>query len=294
MIKLAIIGAENTHAWQFASALNGKNNKKLFDDVELLGVYADISTQDGKIGVAKIKELSCCTMFANSYDEFIDDADAVMITLRDGAMHLQAAQKYIRKGIPVWIDKPFACSKEEVCKMINMAQMYKCPLTGGSAIPRLPDVKEFIKKISAFDKDITGGHITAPANMVNNYGGFWFYTQHLVQMMTATFGNDVIGVRAFKDDNGVTAIYFYNEFSVTARFGAGYSICVYDKCSSAHIKEIKINTSTYFLPELYDFYNVIKTGESDMTEKDIAAPVFIIEATINSYLNNKFVKIETI
>lgn len=47
MIKLAIIGAESTHAWQFASALNGKNNEKLFDDVELLGVYADISTQEG-------------------------------------------------------------------------------------------------------------------------------------------------------------------------------------------------------------------------------------------------------
>lgn len=294
MIKLAIIGAESTHAWQFASALKGKNNEKLFDDVELLGVYADISTQEGKIGVEKIKEVSGCSVFANSYDEFADTADAVMITLRDGGMHLKAAQQYIRKGIPVWIDKPFACSKEEACNMIDMAKRYKCPLTGGSAIPRLPEVKEFIKKISALDKNITGGHITAPVNMVNNYGGFWFYTQHLVQMMTAAFGNDIVGVRAFKDNNGVTAMYFYNEFSVTARFGAGYSICVYDKSSSTHIKEIKLDANTYFFPELYDFYNVIKTGKSDMSHTDIALPVFIIEATIHSYMKNEYVKIDMI
>lgn len=246
----------------------------------------------GGIGIEKIKELSNCRVFANSYDEFVDTADAVMITLRDGGMHLKASQKYIQKGIPVWIDKPFTCSKQEVCNMIDIANNYKCPLTGGSAIPRLPEVKKFIKKISALDKGIAGGNITTPVNMVNNYGGFWFYTQHLVQMLTATFGSDVIGVRAFKDNNGVTAICFYNEFSVTARFGAGYSICVYDKCSSTYIKEIKLDSNTYFLPELYDFYNVIKTGKSDMSQMDIALPVFIIDATINSYVKNEYVKVD--
>ncbi|MBE7059050.1 MAG: hypothetical protein E7387_08170 [Ruminococcaceae bacterium] len=65
MIKLAIIGAESSHAWQFASVLNGKNKEKLFSDVELLGVYADASSEEGKIGIKKIEECSKCTPYAN-------------------------------------------------------------------------------------------------------------------------------------------------------------------------------------------------------------------------------------
>ena len=111
-------------------------------------------------------------------------------------------------------------------------------------------------------------------------------------MMTVTFGNDVKGVRAFFDGVGVTAIYFYDEYNVTARFGAGYSISVYDKFACSHTKEIKLDPSNYFLPELYDFYDVIKKRKSDMTYKEIYAPVCIIDATIESYTKNEFVVID--
>ena len=54
MIKLGIIGGESSHAWQFASVLNGKNKGKLFDDIELLGVYVNDSSDEGKIGIKNI------------------------------------------------------------------------------------------------------------------------------------------------------------------------------------------------------------------------------------------------
>ena len=41
MKKIAILGSENSHCMLFASTFAPKDGKKLFEDIELLGVYGD-------------------------------------------------------------------------------------------------------------------------------------------------------------------------------------------------------------------------------------------------------------
>lgn len=291
MIKLAILGIENGHSWQFSSVLANKEGKNLFDDVELIGVYGDYSADDGKNGMAQIKRASSCERFAKHYNEFVDEADAVMVTARYGGNHFKYAEEYIKKGIPVWVDKPITCSSEEVVKMIELANKHNCILTGGSGIPYLKNVKEFTNKISGLQEKIAGGHVTAPANLNNNYGGFWFYTQHLAQMITCTFGNDVRSVRAFEDTRGVNAIYYYDDFTVSAYFGTNYSITVYDEKMGIYTEAFEL-PSDYYMPELLEFYNLLKTKKPNMTYRDIATPVYMIEATIKAYSENKEVEID--
>ena len=43
MIKIAILGIENSHAWHFASALAPKTGEKRFPDFELIGFYGEIA-----------------------------------------------------------------------------------------------------------------------------------------------------------------------------------------------------------------------------------------------------------
>ena len=54
------------------------------------------------------------------------------------------------------------------------------------------------EKVKNLGGNILGGHVTAPVSMENPYGGFWFYTQHLVAMVTTVFGPKIKSVRAFR------------------------------------------------------------------------------------------------
>lgn len=290
MTKLAILGIDNSHSWHFSRTLAPKVGKNYYDDIELIGVYGDYDTEDGIIARAEIEKNSSCTNFARHYNDFVEDADAVMITAKHGSLHLKYAEEYIKKGIPVWIDKPITCSSKDVCKMIELAKKYNCPLTGGSCLPRLANMRKLIAEIKTLETPVVGGHVTAPVNMVNPYGNFWFYTQHLAQMITSVFGNDVRSVYAIESKNGVNAIYHYDDYSVTAFYGTNYSVSVYINNFEEKVEAFEL-PEDYYMPSLVDFYDVIKSGKSDMTYKDLAAPVYIIEATIKSITEKKEVEI---
>ena len=67
MIKIAILGAENSHSSSFSKYLAPKNGEKLFPDIELIGVYGD-KTIDGFDEAAKqIPVLSTAQVYSDDY-----------------------------------------------------------------------------------------------------------------------------------------------------------------------------------------------------------------------------------
>ena len=291
MKKIAILGIDNSHAWSFAKFLAPKEGEKVVEGFELLGVYGDYETEDGKKGKEEIEKIANCPCFAEHYNDFVEQADAVMVTARDGAKHLKFAEEYIKKGIPVWIDKPITRDTDEVCKMVELAKKHNCLLTGGSGLVHIPSVVEFKENLKTLKYPIGGGHVTAPVSFDNLYGGFWFYTQHLVQMMTFIFGNDVKAVRALREGNEVHAIYYYDDYTVSTYYGANYSITVYDDGAFTRTEAINLD-GKFYTYEFKDFCELIETGKPNMTDADIIAPVYIIDATIKAYTEDKRIEIK--
>lgn len=291
MIKLAILGSENSHCWYFASVLAPIDGKKLYDDIELIGVYGEPGEAGVEHGNDSVAKMSACTVFADDKDAFLEEADAVMITARDGAKHLKYAENYIKKGIPVWIDKPITRSVSEVLELVEMAKAHGAVLSGGSSLEFNESVNKFARIARENKSEILGAHITAPVNMDNPYGGFWFYTQHLVAMITTIFGTDIKSVRAVRTQNGVQALYHYDSFTVSAFYGAGYSVTLYTGGFSSMSEAFEL-PKDFYMPELETFYNVIKTGKPDKTARDYIAPVCILEATVESYESSREVTID--
>lgn len=291
MTKLAILGAENSHAWFFSQAIAPKEGKGLFDDIELLGVYADENTEEGQFGIEKMKEMSACTTFAKHYNDFLDDADVIMVTARHGANHLKFAKEYIKKGIPVWVDKPITCSVDDLNEMMSLAKEHNCMLFGGSGLP----YTDGIKKLASFAKEnmaeLKGGHVTAPVNMENPYGDFWFYTQHLVQMITSVFGYEVKSVSAQKCVNGVNAVYHYDNYDVSAFYGSGYSVTIYKNGFELVCEEVVLGDD-FYTKEIMAFYQNLKNKKSDYTDREFTMPVYLLDATIRAFENNEEIKIE--
>lgn len=289
MKKIAILGFENSHAWSFSEKLAPKDGVKTIEDMELIGCYADLSTEDGQIGKENILKRSSCDNFADSFDAFVDQVDAVMITSRHGKFHLPFAVPYLKKGIPVWVDKPICTSTEDAVELVKLAKHYGAPITGGSSLKFSDGVVAAAEYVKANSGKITGGHVSAPVNMVNPYGNFWFYSQHLIQMMISAFGYEVRKVTAWKEENAVRVLFEYDDYKVTGHFGAGYTLTVYSGNWDA--KAFTCTLDNCFTEELMEFVQMVRTGKGVEDYREFIAPVFIIDAIIRSFESGETVEI---
>ncbi len=289
-MKVAILGTDNSHAWVFSSTLLGKDGSKYFPELDLIGVYGDKNTEDGKLGNEKVAEGSGCPHFADHYNDYLDEAEAIMVTARDGKNHIKYAYEYLKKGIPVWLDKPVVGSVEDAEKLVELVKEYGSPVCGGSSLVFTKEIVEAAEYVKNNKDTVLGGHIVSPIQPDGEYGGFWFYGQHLVQMVTAVFGTDVKSVTAERNGDTVQITYHYENYNVTAFGGSGFGVTVYNNKNECSSKSITLS-SDFYMPELKEFYHMTQTGKGVEDLREFLAPVYIIDATIRAYEENKTMEI---
>ena len=282
MYKIAILGTENTHAWGFASLLK----EGLYPDIELVGYYGD---EQGNTAI-KTKTGFDCVM--NDYNDLVGKVDAVMVTARHGANHLKYARSYIESGIPVWIDKPITCSIKDTREFVDLCTKYHNPVCGGSMLGLVEDTLSLRRSFEECGGNISGGAVFAPVNMVNLYGNFWFYATHLVQVMLSVFGNDVKSVSALKSPKGVSAVYRYDNFDVTALYGAEYNYACVLYGKQMVYREIDLSDGTR--REMNEFSELLHTGKARQTFEELTRPVFVIDATNKAFDSGKLTEIESL
>ena len=269
MYKIAILGTENSHAWGFASLL--AQNK--YPEIELCGIYGD------EKGNTAIRNQSGYTCVMHDYNDLVGKVDAIMVTARHGANHLKYAREYIKTGIPIWIDKPITASLADAREFVKLCVEYGNPICGGSMLGLVEDTLDMR---AAFEKseNICGGAVSAPVNMTNPYGNFWFYSTHLIQIMLSVFGYDVRSVAALLSPKGVSAIYRYDNFDVTAVFGAEYSATIYTDKDVIHRR---IRLTDGIEREMDEFMELLHTGKRRQTFDQLTKPVCVIDATLRSF-----------
>ena len=287
MYRIAIIGSENSHCGHFASTLAPKSGEKAFPELELVGVCGDDASNEA---VAK----NCaCECYTNDPTAFLGKVDCVMVTSRHGGVHLGYAKPYIEAGCDVWIDKPITASVEDAREMVRLVREKGVLLCGGSSLAGAEGTLKMKEYVAANADKITGGHVTAPINLVNEYGNFWFYSQHLVQMITEVFGQNVQSVEAKQTANGVHAVYHYPNYDVTAFFGTGYSITVYNGGYGVISEAINLG-GDYFMPELREANAMLTERRVRQTPEEVVYPVLVLDATIRAIDSGKAEELQTL
>ncbi len=274
MFKIAILGCENSHADAFIKLIGeGK-----YPELEVVGIYTDDESANERM------RTNYGVYTAKSYDEFVGRVDGVMITARHGGNHLKYALPYIESGMPIFIDKPATASVEDARKFAALLEKYKNPFSGGSSCVRTSEVRKLKAGVESGEYGkVIGGYLRAPVNLKNPYGDFWFYAQHLVQIMQETFGYYPESVRAFARDGGVNCVYRYDGFDVYAEFVSGnylYHLSVSGEKAVVHT-DISV-TDAIYVHEMDEYYSVTRGGENPFSLSDFFAPVFVIDATVRS------------
>lgn len=270
MYRVAILGCENSHANFFLDYI--MKNKKV-DDIEVVGIYSN------EPEAAKKLQDQFGVYVAENYDEFVGKIDGLIITARHGDNHYLYAKPYIESGIPMFIDKPITVSEKEAVEFMKRLKEKEIKISGGSmckyAAP-IQEMKEMVKAKSC--GKVFGGYFRAPISMENIYGGFYFYSQHLVQIICEIFGFYPKSVKAYANGDTYTCVFRYEECDVT-----GVYVDQDYHYAAVLSTEQGVKGGDYTLDgcseqEFDAFYTILKNGKQEQTYKEFIAPVFILNA----------------
>lgn len=269
MYRIAILGCENSHADAFLGLII---NQKKYPDIEVVGVY---SNEDEACERMKKNFGVYC---AKSYDEFVGKVDGIVITARDGRNHYKYAKPYIKSGIPMFVDKPITSDENEAIVFMKELRDNGCKVVGGSSCVHAPLVKELAEKVKSgeFGK-IWGGFLRAPINLVNNYGNFFFYSQHLVQVMQTVFGYYPKSVKTVQNGDVITLIVRYDEYDISAQFtGSDWTYIATVSHEKGLAGGVYSVTEELYPAEFDEFYHILCGGEQPQSYKEFMSPVPVL------------------
>lgn len=284
MYKIAILGCENSHATNFLELID----RGLYPEIEVMGVYSDsekaVTKLHDKFGVYIMER----------YDEFVGQLDGLMVTARHGDNHYKYAKPYMDDGIPMFIDKPITCYEDEAVAFMKEAKEKNLRFCGGSTCAALKETLE----LAAAARDgsvgeLCGGNVVAPLHSDSPYGGYYFYAQHLVEIMTTVFGEDMIEVLANRSESSVTLLARYASFNVTATYLEHvnhYSLSIYGK-DGIRTEALTFNTES-FCHEMNDMMDLLNGKPMKKSYESFIKPVFIINAILRSIESGSWEKIE--
>lgn len=278
-MKLAFVGVENSHAPAFLQLI--QKNPEKYSDIEVVGVYSYDGAAADKLVADGLAPRAVRT--PGAFLGGADAADCVVNTARHGDNHYEYSLPYLRAGIPMFIDKPFAMTTERAGEMVEAAKAGHANLCGGSCLKFAPELTALKRAMDAGELgNVLSASFAAPVNMSNPYGGFFFYAQHLVQMMTTVFGNHVQSVSARARDNAVTAIVTYPHIDITLHYvGYCYSAAIYGDKASRHVQIGDVGA--LYTPEFDELHTMLRTGVMPETYDDLLYPVSVLEALYLSY-----------
>ncbi len=289
MKKIVILGCENSHADIFLGFIT---SEKRYQDVKVVGVYSD------DISAAQKLNEKYGVKVMNAYDEEVGKVDGVMVTARHGDSHYKFVKPYVQKGVTFFIDKPITISQTEAVELARLLRDNECKVVGGSCC-KYDDVVQNLRKdfLENEDGETVGGIVRAPVNLENAYGNFFFYSQHLIDIMTGVYGFDVKSVAAFRNGSKVNVVFRYENFDITGIYYQGKTSCYYvGRCSENCVKGgtfIGGLGGVCYGREFEEYYKLLQGGEQPVSYNDFIKAVFVLNAIARSLENGKEESVET-
>lgn len=275
MKKVVILGCENSHADGFLTVFH-KSHKEEFSDIEVIGVYSD-----EREAAEKLNQKFGVPVMEN-YDDAVGQADGVIITARHGDNHYKYAKPYLNSGVPLFIDKPNTISEEEAVEFMRTLKERGIKVCGGSSLIHAYDLKMLRRACQQEEGGPTiGGILRAPLASDSAYGGFFFYSQHLVDMLGAAFEGRPHSVEVRIDANKHrTVLFYFDNYTVTGFYSEGgytYFAARFGlRRNQGGIFPSLGASLTY--AEIKEYVDMLRGGEQPKSYSEFIVPVFIQNA----------------
>ncbi|MGC8971399.1 MAG: Gfo/Idh/MocA family protein [bacterium] len=293
MIRIGIVGSDNSHAIAFSQLTNlpeGVKGLKV-EEAKVVAIWGFEKNRTEE--VARLGNIPEIVQYP---EDMIGKIDAVMIVLRDGAIHYKFSKPFIEAGIPTFIDKPIETSIENAKRIVRLAKEKSTPITSFSTL-RFDEPIVKLKEDLLSKGPLTAGFVCGPADINSEYQGIFFYGVHIVELCQEIFGSGVERVIAVNNNNNIAITLTYPDDRIVELLMLGNA--VYTFTISAFGKngwsywDGRQTTSPYYYG-LLKFLEMIKTSKLPIDYDDMLEVVKVLKAIEVSYLSGSEVYIQDI
>ena len=282
MKKIAILGCENSHADAFLKAIR---ENEAYRDVEVVGIYSNEPE-----ATKRLSEQFSVPVLEN-YADAVGKIDGLIITARNGENHYRYAKPYIESGIPMFIDKPITNSEEEAVAFMRELLAHGVRFCGGSSLKQDGTVAQLkADRLAETGGKTLGGYVRAPYDKESEYGGFFFYAQHLVEMVGEIFGRHPLTVTARENGDHIHVLFHYEDYDCVGLYcneKYKYFVSRISETTSDAFTILSAASKEWFAKEFQEYYELLSGGEQQIDPKDFIVPVFVMNAIVRSLKSGK-------
>lgn len=213
MIRVGLVDADTSHCVAFAQRLNhvGVPESEWVDGAKVVAAWPG----DSKMMPERIPEYEAQMRgfgieMVGSSEELIDKIDAVMVVTQQGSRHLERARPFLARGMPTFIDKPFAATLEQAAEIIALSRAHHAPLMGCSALRYDPTIIEALRRQDEWGP-IFSADIYVPAALHPGNPGLLHYGIHGVEMLFTLLGAGCATVSSLGSEKGEVAVGLWND-----------------------------------------------------------------------------------
>lgn len=272
-MRIGLVGTESDHAEDALRMLNREGRYPGFTVAALWGAEADR---------ARTRLLAHCHGVAEIVaepDGMLGKVDAVIVGARDGRLHLQHALPYLEAGLPVFIDKPLACSVADAQQLLDAATATRAPVLSASALRWQADTEQLKRTTGPFEQVAVTGSFYPDSP----YGGSIFYGVHTVELALELAGAGIEDLEVtLATADALTIAGRVGATQVEMRMirpaeGEGTSFRA-ELASPAGRTGGPVNLpKDYMAPVLDRFVAMLKSGVAPLSRDQLLAPVRVLE-----------------
>jgi predicted dehydrogenase len=274
-LRIGLVGTDSSHAEDFLSVLNAAERHPGFRIVALAGGETErMEALARRFGVSRIVADPAA---------LVGEIDAAIIGDRDGGRHLRHALPFLEAGLPVFVDKPLACSLADAEAMLSAARRSGALITSASALRWQPDMEDLAARVRGL-----GGPLavvtSGPLDPGSIHGGVFFYGIHAAELALQLAGADIVDVAVDRADPAVAV--------VTGRAGLVRVVVCLSRaaeerdpmfhagvtCPGGMLSEPIRLAADYLTPVVDRFVGMLKTGRAPLAEAELLAPVRMLAA----------------
>ncbi|MBP3633460.1 MAG: Gfo/Idh/MocA family oxidoreductase [Oscillospiraceae bacterium] len=293
MIRIGIIGTENSHAMAFAKYFNLPDTvtgEVPFEDIRVTAVMG--SEQSTAAIMEKTGVQTCC----RTAEEMAQQVDAVMIVNQKGSVHYENAMPFVEKGMPIFVDKPFTSDVRQAEDLYAKMQAHGCKVMGGSGLKYVEGIEKTAQLVKQLREEGTfvSGAMNFIMIMESEHDGIFFYASHLVEMCMAAFGSDIKALQAVRNGGSMIVVMQYENDSVALHFnrdGLKYGTMLYTTkeyyCVDTEVDIFNIYDT--YAHEAGLFAQMIHGEAEPLDEQALILPVKIVAAIDESLKTGKLV-----
>jgi predicted dehydrogenase len=288
MIRIGIVGAENSHTVQIAKVLNIQKKVPGCRVTCVWGEaprYAKDASEKGQI-----------PEIVKDPEDMIGQVDAACVDHRHAKYHLPAVRPLLEARIPLFVDKPFCYRVKEGREFLDRAKKLKVPVCSFSTLPKqasFVQIQKDLKKLGRIISVIT----TGPCDIRSKWGGVSFYGIHQVDMITRLLDNDVTHAQVNLGRKNHTGTLYSASGAITTLnlFTEGHTAFhVSVIAEKGRIDREIVRDASPYLSGIKTFCRMFKTGKTDETPATMLTPVAVLEAMEKSIKQKRKVKVPAI